>query len=94
MRSRPRWRDLRFPEEHHRRLRTTNRVERLNGETRRRTKVIPRFPTERSCLSLLYTSLITASKHWRGVPTMAAILRQLQSLRAMIAVPAKKEEVA
>ena len=85
---------LRFPEEHHRRLRTTNRIERLNGETRRRTKVIPRFPTERSCLSLLYATLITASKHWRGIPMTAAILRQLQSLRATIAVPAKEEEVA
>ena len=85
---------LRFPEEHHRRLRTTNRIERLNGETRRRTKVIPRFPTERSCLSLLYASLITASKHWRGIPMTAAMLRQLQTLRATIAVPIKEEEVA
>jgi transposase-like protein len=47
---------LRFPEAHHRRIRTTNRLERLNGESRRRTKVIPRFPTERSCLTLLYAS--------------------------------------
>lgn len=85
---------LRFPEEHHRRLRTTNRIERLNGETRRRTKVIPRFPTERSCLSLLYATLITASKHWRGIPMTAAILRQLHALRATIVVPAKEEEVA
>jgi putative transposase len=85
---------LRFPEEHQRRLRTTNRIERLNGETRRRTKVIPRFPTERSCLSLLYASLITASKHWRGIPMTAANLRQLQALRAAIAAPAKEEEVA
>jgi transposase-like protein len=57
---------LRFPEAHHQRIRTTNRLERLNGESRRRTKVIPRFPTERSCLSFLSASLITASKHWRG----------------------------
>jgi transposase-like protein len=28
---------LRFPEAHHRRIRTTNRLERLNGESRRRT---------------------------------------------------------
>ena len=54
---------LRFPEAHYQRIRTTNRLERLNGEGRRRTKVIPRFPTERSCLSLLYASLIAASKH-------------------------------
>jgi len=85
---------LRFPEPHHLRIRTTNRLERLNGEGRRRTKVIPRFPTERSCLSLLYASLIAASKHWRGVPMTAAALRQLQQLRAAIAVPTKKEAVA
>jgi putative transposase len=81
---------LRFPEAHHRRTRTTNRLERLNGEGRRRTKVIPRFPTERSCLSLLYASLIAASKHWRGIPMTAQILRQLQQLRAAIAVPTKE----
>ncbi len=85
---------LRFPEAHHLRIRTTNRLERLNGEARRRTKVIPRFPTERSCLSLLYASLIAASKHWRGVPMTAATLRQLAQLRAAIAAPTKKEAVA
>jgi len=85
---------LRFPEAHHRRIRTTNRIERLNGESRRRTKVIPRFPTERSCLSLLSASLIAASKHWRGISMTAKTLRQLQSLRAAIAAPRKEEEVA
>ena len=85
---------LRFPEAHHRRIRTTNRLERLNGEGRRRTKVIPRFPTERSCLSLLYASLIAASKQWRGIPMTAKILGQLQSLRESIATPKKEEQVA
>lgn len=33
---------------------TTNRLERLEG--RRRTNVIPRFPTEQSCLTLLYAT--------------------------------------
>jgi putative transposase len=84
---------LRFPEAHHRRIRTTNRLERLNGEGRRRTKVIPRFPTERSCLTLLYASLMAASKLWRGIPMTAAMLRQLAQLRAE-ATPAPKEAVA
>jgi putative transposase len=86
--------DLRFPEAHHLRIRTTNRLERLNGEGRRRAKVIPRFPTERSYLSLLYASLIAASKHWRGVPMTAASFRQLQQLRAANAAPTKKEAAA
>ncbi len=73
---------LRFPSEHHVRIRPTNRLERLNGEGRRRTKVIPRFPSERSCLSLLYASLITASAKWRGVIMTSIILRKLDRLRA------------
>jgi len=83
---------LRFPSEHHIRIRTTNRLERLNGEGRRRTKVIPRFPTERSCLSLLYASLITASAKWRGVIMTPAILRKLDRLRAEITT--RTEEMA
>ncbi len=66
------------------------RLERLNGESRRRTKVIPRFPTERSCLTLLYASLVTASKRWRGVPMTAAILRQLQTLRTTSSASAEE----
>ena len=85
---------LRFPEAHHQRIRTTNRLERLNGESRRRTKVIPRFPTERACLSLLYASLITASKHWRGIPMTVSDVKQLQQLRTAIAAPTKEEAVA
>jgi transposase-like protein len=84
---------LRFPEAHHRRIRTTNRLERLNGESRRRTKVIPRFPTERSCLTLLYASLVTASKRWRGVPMTAKIAKQLQALRPLSST-GKEEAVA
>jgi putative transposase len=85
---------LRFPEAHHRRIRTTNRLERLNGESRRRTKVIPRFPTERSCLTLLYASLMAASKLWRGIPMTAAMLRQLAQLRAETMPTTKEEAVA
>jgi len=84
---------LRFSEAHHQRIRTTNRLERLNGESRRRTKAIPRIPTDRSCLSLLYASLITASKHWRGIPMAAVTLRRLAQLRTE-AAPAPKQAVA
>ena len=37
---------LRLPAAHHHRSRTTIQLERLNGEGHRRTKVIPRFPTD------------------------------------------------
>jgi len=72
---------LKFPKEHHIRLRTTNLLERTFGEGRRRTKVIGRFPTEAACLQLLYATLITASQTWRGVQMTPAILRQLDAIR-------------
>ena len=85
---------LRFPSVHHVRIRTTNRLERLNGEGRRRTKVIPRFPTERSCLALLLASLVTAAKRWRGVKMTSAAIKQLQLLRAETATTSGQKAVA
>ncbi len=73
---------LRVPRHNYRRSRTTNRLERLSRESRRRTKVIPRFPTHRSCLTLLHASLMAASKLWRMIPMYAAMLRQLTQWRA------------
>jgi putative transposase len=40
---------LRFPAEHHHRIRHSNFIERKFGETRRRIKVIGRLPGETSC---------------------------------------------
>lgn len=72
---------LRFPVAHHKAIRTTNLLERLFGEGRRRTKVIPRFPSEESCLRLIYASLITASKRWHGVRMTPDIWWELEVLR-------------
>ena len=72
---------LKFPKEHHVRLRTTNLLERTFGEGRRRTKVIGRFFTEGACLQLVYATLITAAQRWRGVRMTPAILRQLDTIR-------------
>lgn len=43
-----------FPSAHWKRLRTSNRLERLNLEIRRRLNVIGRHPSEDGCLSLVY----------------------------------------
>jgi transposase-like protein len=57
---------LRFPREHWHRTRHSNVIERSFGETRRRAKVIGRFPGETSCLSLVWAVLDRASAGWRG----------------------------
>ena len=57
---------LKFPLAHRRAIRTTNLLERLFGEERRRTKVIPHAFGERAVLKLMYAALIRAAECWRG----------------------------
>jgi putative transposase len=83
---------LRFPAEHHKRLRHANFIERTFGETRRRVKVIGRLPGERSCLSLVWAVLDRGSRGWRGVIMTPAAVRQLQELRRQLTHPAIENE--
>ena len=81
---------LRFPAEHHKRIRHSNFIERTFGETRRRVKVIGRLPGEASCLSLVWAVLDRASRGWRGFTMTASGLRLLQDLRhALLDPPAR-----
>jgi transposase-like protein len=54
-----------FPASHRRRIRTTNMVERLNQEIRRRTRVVRIFPNEDSCLRLVSAILVETSENWQ-----------------------------
>ena len=78
---------LRFPVEHHHRIRHSNFIERTFGETRRRAKVIGRFPGETSCISIAWAVLDRASRGWRGLTMTPAGLRQLQDLRRSLLQP-------
>jgi putative transposase len=71
---------LRLPFMHRRQIRTTNLLERLFGEGKRRSKVIPRFTSEASGLSLLFAVLVDASEGWRGVRMRADIVARLNQL--------------
>ena len=85
---------LRFPRDHHRRIRHTNLIERTFGETRRRVKVIGRLPGERSCLSLVWAVLDRASRGWRGVAQTPANVRLLQQLRRDLFAPTDADDPA
>lgn len=54
-----------FPESHRRLLRTTNGLERVNQEVRRRTRVCRHFPNEASCLRLISAVLMEISEEWQ-----------------------------
>ena len=69
-----------FPATHRRRLRTTNLVERSFVEERRRTKTLPRFFTERSCLKLVRATLIRAGARWQRVRVTPLECQQLNLL--------------
>jgi transposase-like protein len=81
---------LRFPAEHHNRVRHSNFIERTFGETRRRTKVIGRLPGETSCLSLVWAVLDRASRGWRGLTMTSDGLRLLQDLRRSLLDPPRQ----
>ena len=54
-----------FPLEHRRSIRTTNSLERINKEIRRRTRVVGVFPNENSCLRLISAILMEISEEWQ-----------------------------
>ena len=54
-----------LPARHRRRMRTTNLVERLNEEIRRRTRVARLFPNEASCLRLVTAIVMEIAEEWQ-----------------------------
>ena len=55
---------LAFPSSHHRLLRTTNGLERLFGEVKRRTRVVGVFPNEKSAANLCTAVVLRATEEW------------------------------
>ena len=54
-----------LPATHRRRMRTTNLLERVNQEIRRRTRVVRLFPNEASCLRLVTALVMEISDDWQ-----------------------------
>ena len=55
---------LRYPGSHHARIRTTNGLERLFKEVKRRTKVVGVFPNEMSASTLATEIMLRSSEEW------------------------------
>jgi putative transposase len=71
---------LRFPLRHRKLIRTTNLLERLFLEERRRTKIIPHAFGERPVLKLMYAAMIRAADRWRGISVGEFEQRQLRAI--------------
>ena len=55
-----------LPEKYRKRLRTTNSIERMNEEIRRRERVIRIFPNKDSAIRLIGAMLIEQHEKWAG----------------------------
>ena len=65
------------PVQHHKRLRTTNMIERVNQELKRRSKVVRIFPNPASCVRL-FTALL---KEWHEDWVTGRIYLDMERLR-------------
>ena len=72
---------LQFPVTHRRAIRTTNLLERLFVEERRRLKIIPNAFGERAVLKLMFGALIRAAERWRSVKVSEFERRQMAAIR-------------
>ena len=72
---------LRLPIAHRRATRTTNLLERLFVEERRRLKIIPNAFGEKPVLKLMFGAMIRAAERWRAIKLTDFERRQMAALR-------------
>ena len=53
-----------FPADHRAKLHSTNPIERLNGDIKRRTEVVGIFPNEQAIIRLVGAALMEQSEEW------------------------------
>jgi len=76
---------MNFPDKHWRQIHSTNPLERLNKEIRRRTNVVGIFPTNESALRLIGMLLVEQNDEW-------AVGRRYFSLESMKLLPDRRDE--
>jgi transposase-like protein len=72
---------LRLPITHRRATRTTNLLERLFVEERRRLKIIPNAFGEKAVLKLMFGAMARAAERWRSIRITEFERRQMAALR-------------
>jgi putative transposase len=84
---------LKCPVKHRKAIRTTNLLERTFEEEKRRTKIIRRFFDEKSCLKLVFATLIRVSQRWQRIRVTSFELAQIDKLcKELGLLPPMKEE--
>jgi transposase-like protein len=79
---------FKFPQSHWKHIRTSNSIERLFEEVKRRTKVLPGFGSEQACLMVCHAVIIVdlaSKKPWRRMQITSADLKHLEAIRTHLA---------
>ena len=76
-----------FPQQHWRKLWSTNLLERVNGEIKRRTRVVGIFPNDAAITRLVGAVLLEQDEYWQLEG------RRMFSLDSMAAIPPAAEEL-
>lgn len=77
---------LMVPVRHRKCVRTTNLIERSFVEERRRTKTLPYFMTEKSCLKLVFSTVWRASFRWQLIRMSELEQKQLSLLAKRLGI--------
>ena len=81
---------MKFPKEHWPQLGSTDRLERLNKELKRRSRVIGIFPNDAAIVRLLGTLMAEQTDEWQvtrrymAVDTLGRVINQKQSETLLI----------
>jgi len=76
-----------LPEHHQKRMRSTNMLERLNEEIKRRTRVIRIFPNEASCVRLVSALAMETNEEWMGRKYLEMNAVEMTVYGTSVAVP-------
>ena len=59
------WAFYRLPQKHHKHMRSSNLLERVNEEIKRRTHLVRTFPNEAACLRLVRAVTVQTHEMWQ-----------------------------
>lgn len=82
------WTFYRSPREHHKHLKSTNLLERLNQELKRRTHVVRIFPNEASCLRLIRALACEPHEEWLDGPVYLDMQPLREALKPSLQIAA------
>jgi transposase-like protein len=78
-----------FPEPHKRKIWSTNLLERVNEEIKRRTRVVGIFPNDAAITRLVGAVLLEQDEHWQLEGRRMFSAESMVAIQALVELPAQ-----